>query len=233
MICTSSDYTRCLFSLLWPSLYPKSTWFYSLKISTLVAASLFIITVTFNLHDFNIHGPLVVQMVKNLPTIQENCVWSLGQENPLKKEMATHSSALAWRIPWRKEPGRLQSKGSQWGRHDWATNNIWWFCQYLTFWNLFFQWLGLPPLLYWPLLPMVTAHLFIASKSNSLSIYSFNHYILLLISVFLAYFLYYSSINSLSSFRLILHHLSSFFAFTSLLKLLKNLMFKSKIIFLY
>ena len=206
---------------------PQEHLIYSLKISTLDVATLSIITVIFNLHDFNIH---VAQMVNNLPTIQENCVRSLGQEDPLKKEMATHSSVIAWRIPWTEEPGRLQSKGSQWGRHDWASNNIWWFCQYLPFWNLFFQRLCLPPLLYWPLLPMVTAHLFITSKTNSLSIYSLKHYILLLISVFLACFLYYSSINSLSTFRLSLHHLSSFFAFTSLLKLLKNPMFKSKIV---
>ena len=198
---------------------PQEHLIYSLKISTLVSASLSIITVIFSLHDFSIHGLLVAQMVKNLPKIQENCVRSLGQEDPLKKEMATHSSVIAWRIAWTEEPGRLQSKGSQWGRHDWANNNIWWFCQYLTFSNLFFQRLCLPPLHYWPLLPMVTAHLFITSKTNSLSIYSLKHYILLLISVFLAYFLYYSSINSLSTFRLSLHHLSSFFAFTSLLKL--------------
>ena len=48
-------------------------------------------------------------------------VWSLGQEDPLEKEMATHSSVLAWRIPWTEEPGRLQSMGSQNVRHNWAT----------------------------------------------------------------------------------------------------------------
>ena len=52
---------------------------------------------------------LVAQRVKCLPTMQETQVRSLGQE----KEMATHSSTLAWRIPWREEPGRLQSTGSQ------------------------------------------------------------------------------------------------------------------------
>ena len=55
----------------------------------------------------------VAQMVKNLPAIQETWVSSLGQEDPLQKEMATHSSILAWRIPWTEEPGRLQSMGSQ------------------------------------------------------------------------------------------------------------------------
>ena len=49
------------------------------------------------------------QMVKSLPAMQETRVLSLGQEDPLEKEMATHSSILAWRIPWTEEPGRLQS----------------------------------------------------------------------------------------------------------------------------
>ena len=52
-------------------------------------------------------------MVKNLPAMQDTGVRSLGQEDPLEKEMATHSSILAWRIPWTEEPGRLQSMGSQ------------------------------------------------------------------------------------------------------------------------
>ena len=50
--------------------------------------------------------------------------WSLGWEDPMEKEMATHSSTLAWRIPWREEPGRLQSMGSQRVRHDWATSHM-------------------------------------------------------------------------------------------------------------
>ena len=50
---------------------------------------------------------LVAQSVKNLPAVQETRVRSLGQEDPLAKEMATHSSILAWRIPWTEEPGRL------------------------------------------------------------------------------------------------------------------------------
>ena len=52
-------------------------------------------------------------MVKRLPTMQETRVQSLGQEDLLEKEMATHSSTLAWKIPWTEEPGRLQSMGSQ------------------------------------------------------------------------------------------------------------------------
>ena len=50
---------------------------------------------------------LVAQMVKGLPTMQETQDQSLGQEDPLEKEMATHSSVLAWKIPWEEEPGRL------------------------------------------------------------------------------------------------------------------------------
>ena len=53
---------------------------------------------------------------------QTGWVWSLGQEDPLEKEMATHSSILAWRIPWMEEPGALQSTGLQRVRHDWATS---------------------------------------------------------------------------------------------------------------
>ena len=52
-------------------------------------------------------------MVKNLPAVQENRVQPLGQEDPLEKEMAAHSSILAWRILWTEEPGRLQSMGLQ------------------------------------------------------------------------------------------------------------------------
>ena len=52
---------------------------------------------------------LVAQKVKHLPAMQETWVWSLGREDRLEKEMATHSSILAWKIPWMEEPGRLQS----------------------------------------------------------------------------------------------------------------------------
>ena len=51
--------------------------------------------------------------MKNLPVMQKMQVRSLGQEDPLEKEMATHSSILAWKIPWTEKPGRLQSMGSQ------------------------------------------------------------------------------------------------------------------------
>ena len=61
---------------------------------------------------------LVAQTVQRLPAMQETWVRSLGQEDPLEKEMATHSSILAWRIPWTEEPGRLQSMGLQRVKHD-------------------------------------------------------------------------------------------------------------------
>ena len=64
---------------------------------------------------------LVAQTVKHLPTMQETRVLSLGQEDPLEKEMATHSSSLAWKIPWMEEPGRLQSMGSQRVGHNRVT----------------------------------------------------------------------------------------------------------------
>ena len=61
---------------------------------------------------------LVAQMVKRLPAMRETWVQSLGQEDPLEKEMATHSSTLDWKIPWMDKPGRLQSMGSQRVGHD-------------------------------------------------------------------------------------------------------------------
>ena len=61
---------------------------------------------------------LVAQMVKRLLAMWEIWVRSLGGEDPLEKEMATHSSTLAWKIPWMEEPGRLQSMGSQRVGHD-------------------------------------------------------------------------------------------------------------------
>ena len=60
----------------------------------------------------------MAQMVKGLSTMQETQVPSLGREGPLEKEIATHSSTLAWKIPWTEEPGRLQSMRSQRVGHD-------------------------------------------------------------------------------------------------------------------
>ena len=61
---------------------------------------------------------LVAQMAKSLVVMQETWVQSLGLEDPLEKEMATHSSTLAWKIPWTEAPGKLQSMGSQRVRHN-------------------------------------------------------------------------------------------------------------------
>ena len=61
---------------------------------------------------------LVVQTVKNLPAMQETQGQSLGQEDPLEKGIAIHSSILAWRIPWTEKPGGLQSMGSERVRHE-------------------------------------------------------------------------------------------------------------------
>ena len=75
----------------------------------------------------------MAQRLKCLPAMWETWVRSLGREDSLEKEMATHSSTLAWRIPWTEKPGGLQSIGSQRVRHNWATSlslsrdiNIWW-----------------------------------------------------------------------------------------------------------
>ena len=76
-----------------------------------------------NWHIYDINSP-VTQVVENLPAMQETqemWVRYLGQEDPLEKEMATHSSVLAWEIPWTKEPGRLQSIGSQRAGPNWAS----------------------------------------------------------------------------------------------------------------
>ena len=69
-----------------------------------------------------VRASLMAQTVKRLPAMRETWVPSLGQEDPLEKEMATHSSILAWRIPWTEEPGWLQSMGLQRVGLDWVTN---------------------------------------------------------------------------------------------------------------
>ena len=67
-----------------------------------------------------IMASLVAQRLKCLPLMRETQVRSLGREDPLEKEVATHSCIISWRIPWMEEPGRLQSIGSQRVRHDWV-----------------------------------------------------------------------------------------------------------------
>ena len=74
------------------------------------------------LHYHLIRASLVAPTVKRLPAMRETRVWFLGREDPLEKETATHSSTLAWKMPWTEEPGRLQSMGSQRVGHDWATS---------------------------------------------------------------------------------------------------------------
>ena len=66
----------------------------------------------------------MLQMVKNMPAMEESQVQPLGWEDPLEKGMATHSSILSWRIPWAEEPGGLQSVGSQRVGHDCVMNTI-------------------------------------------------------------------------------------------------------------
>ena len=61
---------------------------------------------------------MVAQTVKDLPAMQETQVQSLGQADPLEKEMATHCSIFAWRVPWTGDPGGIQSMGSKRVRHD-------------------------------------------------------------------------------------------------------------------
>ena len=68
---------------------------------------------------YTLGSSLVAQMVKSLPTMWEIWVRSLGWEDLLQKEMATHSSTLAWKILWKEEPGRLPSMGSQRVGHNW------------------------------------------------------------------------------------------------------------------
>ena len=101
----------------------------------------------------SIQTSLVAQMVKCLLTMRETWVRSLGREDLLEKEMATHSSTLAWKIPWTEEPVRLQSMGSQRVGYDWATSMLKDRClrkqNFMKFRNFFFftslvvQWLRL------------------------------------------------------------------------------------------
>ena len=70
------------------------------------------------LNEISQAASLVAQLVKNPPAMWETWVQSLGREDPLEKETVTHSSTLAWKIPWMEDPDRLQSMGSQRVRHD-------------------------------------------------------------------------------------------------------------------
>ena len=95
----------------------KGQFFFSLHSLVLVNY-----TTQFKLCTRDYTASLVAQMVKRLSTMRETRVRSLGWEDLLEKEMAIHSSTIAWKIPWTEEPGRLQPMGSQRVRHDWATS---------------------------------------------------------------------------------------------------------------
>ena len=84
----------------------------------------FPLTIYFTHGSVYVWASLVAQMVKNLLAMQETWVQFLGQEGPLEEKMATHSSILAWRIPWTEEPGGLQSMGWQRVESNWATNSF-------------------------------------------------------------------------------------------------------------
>ena len=131
MFLISSIWTPCLvkYSRLFPMFssrrfivlssvfYPKSViWFYFIFIWRVKLGSKFIFL------PMDIQYFLVAQTVKCLPAMRETQVRSLGQEGPLERGMAIHSSILAWKIPWTEEPGRPQSMGSQRLGHGWATD---------------------------------------------------------------------------------------------------------------
>ena len=92
-----------LFAMKW---WDRMPWSYFLEC--------WVLSQIFSLFSFIfIRASLVAQTVKHLSTMRETWVWFLGWEDPLEKEMATHSSTLAWKVPWTEEPDRLQSMGSQ------------------------------------------------------------------------------------------------------------------------
>ena len=120
---------------------------------------------------------LVAQRLKCLPAMRETWVQSLGWEDPLEKGMATHSSILAWRIPWREEPGGLQSMGSQRVRHDWAISfhfsmpsDIYIYIGFHTsFRIIFFYFLLKTPLEFWPGLHWISRSLWIELTSHNIN----------------------------------------------------------------
>ena len=101
-----------MYQVLWWVLYPCYSIYFSQQLCELDVSICIL----------GFPGTLVAQRVKHLPAMQETWVRSLSQEDPLEKEMATHSSTLAWKIPWTEKPGRLQSMGSQRVEHNWATS---------------------------------------------------------------------------------------------------------------
>ena len=119
-----------LCSFLLPVFTSHAIWWLSLVlyldsflISFCVFAIGFCFVFTMRLTYNNLQVSHVAQLVKNLPAVQETWVRSLGWEDPLEKEMETHSSILVWKISWQEEPGGLQSMGSKRVGHNWATNS--------------------------------------------------------------------------------------------------------------
>ena len=122
-------FTHVLPSLCHPRLLhlfiPKSFFAGSSIILKSVLVSPFLTSLSYLFfHSFNQRASLVSQTVKNLPAMQETWIRSLGWEDTLEKGMATHSSILAWIIPWTEEPGRQQFMASQRVRHDCVTNTF-------------------------------------------------------------------------------------------------------------
>ena len=103
---------------------------------------------------------LAIKWLRSLPAMQKTQVQSVGQEDPLEKGMATHSSILAWEIPWTEELGGLQFMGLQRGRHDWATNI------HISFWG---DWLAF--LEVWGLLPAFRCSVGVAPHADEFLIY--------------------------------------------------------------
>ena len=113
----SADSTKCGWEIFEKEIFKSKTWIYCALATVYIAFILY-------LQLFRCHLPciasLVAERLKCLTAMQETWVQSLGWEDPLEKEMATHSGILAWRIPWMEEPSGLQSTGLQRVGHGWA-----------------------------------------------------------------------------------------------------------------
>ena len=102
-----------------------------------VLFQIFLVRIIFFWQSYRLYqASLMAERVKRLPTMQETQVPSLGQEDPLEKEMAPHSCTLAWKIPWMEEHGRLQSMRSQRVGHNWATALSFPFTDFISWWQL-------------------------------------------------------------------------------------------------
>ena len=111
-----------LFFFMWPEIFQKLVnWIIRLLMARYRFWRTHLSHCPFNNNE-GLEFSLVVQVVKNHPAVQGTWVLSLGQEDPLEKELATHSSILSWRISWIEESCELQPMGLQRVRHDWATN---------------------------------------------------------------------------------------------------------------